>query len=139
MSGLTIGQVAKNAGVGVETVRFYEREGLLPEPPRRASGYRIYAADAVQRIRFVRQAKDLGFTLKEIGELLALRLEANGSCADVRQHAVAKITDIDMRIASLQRMRMVLLDLASVCSGSGPTTDCPILAALDNDDSGGKS
>jgi DNA-binding transcriptional MerR regulator len=83
-SSLTIGQVAKGAGVGVETVRFYEREGLVPAPKRRPSGYRQYPADTVRRIRFVQAAKDLGFTLKEIRELLSLRVAAGKSCADVR-------------------------------------------------------
>ena len=84
MQALTIGEVAKAADIGVETVRFYEREGLIAEPPRRQSGYRQYPPDTIRRLRFIRRAKDLGFTLKEIGELLDLHVDPTRSCADVR-------------------------------------------------------
>ena len=94
MEALTIGQLARQAAVGVETIRFYEREGLLAEPERRPSGYRQYPAEVVRRVRFIRHAKELGFTLKEIQELLELRVDPVSSCADVRRHARAKIADI---------------------------------------------
>ena len=131
MMTLTIGQLARQAGVGVETVRFYEREGLIADPPRRASGYRQYPADAVRRVRFIRHAKGLGFTLKEIAELLYLRVAPDSTCADVRQRANDKIADIEQRIESLARMKAALERLASRCRGRGPTTDCPILEDLD--------
>ena len=131
---LTIGQVARAARVGVETVRFYEREGLVVEPARRPSGYRQYPPDAVRRIRFIRRAKDLGFTLKEIGELLSLRVKASTTCADVRAMAGAKIRDIERRIAEFSRIRDVLLRLARTCRGKGPTSECPILDMLDEED-----
>ncbi len=130
MKPLTIGEVARQAGVGVETVRFYERQGLLEEPQRRASGYRQYEEEAVAVLRFIRRAKELGFTLKEIQGLLALRLDATATRAEVRQQAKAKVADIEARIADLQRMRDALQTLIKKCHGDGSTTGCPILAAL---------
>lgn len=131
MKPLTIGQVARRAGVGVETVRFYEREGLLEEPERRASGYRQYDEGVVARLGFIRRAKELGFTLKEVGDLLSLRLDPSASRADVKRRAETKITDIDERIRSLKRMRKLLAKLTAACSGHGTTDDCPILEAMD--------
>jgi len=127
---LTIGQVARAARVGVETVRFYEREGLVVEPPRRPSGYRQYPPDAVRRVRFIRRAKDLGFTLKEIGELLSLRVNPGTTCADVRAMAGAKVQDVERKIAELSGIRDVLVRLARSCRGKGPTSECPILDML---------
>jgi MerR family copper efflux transcriptional regulator len=131
--GLTIGRLAKAAGVGIPTVRFYERRGLLPRPQRRASGYRSFEPDAVQRIRFIRHAQELGFTLKEVEDLLDLRMDPNRSCADVRQRAMEKIADIDASVAGLASMRKVLDRLIETCPGDAPTTDCPILEALSED------
>ena len=130
MESLTIGQLAQRAGVGVETVRFYEREGLISEPPRRPSGYRDYPLETVARIVFIRRAKDLGFTLKEINELLELRVRPRRNCGQVKQSADAKIADIDGKIASLRRMRRALKDLTKACEERTPTTECPILASL---------
>ena len=134
MKPLTIGDVARQAGVGVETVRFYERQGLLDEPERRASGYRQYDDEAVAVLRFIRRAKELGFTLKEIKGLLVLRLDASAARAEVRQQARTKVADIEARIADLQRMRDVLLKLIKKCHGDGAATGCPILEALQGDD-----
>ena len=131
MKPLTIGQVAKRAGIGVETVRFYEREGLLEEPERKPSGYRQFDEGIVARLRFIRRAKELGFTLNEIKELLSLKLDPSTTCADAKHRAEAKITDIDAKIDSLQRMKKALLKLTRACSGRGKTSDCPILDALD--------
>ncbi|MCZ6807978.1 MAG: MerR family DNA-binding protein [Deltaproteobacteria bacterium] len=130
---LTIGQVAKQAGVGVETIRFYERRGLIAEPKRRASGYRQYALDAVRRIRFIRRAKELGFTLEEISDLLSLRVDPNSTSSDVRKRARDKITDIEDKIARLERMRAALKRVASKCKGRGPTSECPILEELERE------
>jgi len=130
MTSLKIGEVAKQAGVGVETVRFYERKGLLHEPQRRASGYRQYDEEAVAVLRFIRRAKELGFTLKEIKTLLNLRLDDSATRADVRDEARAKVADIEARIADLQRMKESLLKLIRKCSGHGATKGCPILDAL---------
>jgi MerR family transcriptional regulator, copper efflux regulator len=134
MEALTIGQLAKQAGVGVETIRFYEREGLIARPERRPSGYRQYTPDAVRRVRFIRHAKELGFALKEVQELLELRVDPVSSCAHVREHAQAKIADIEARIAALERMKAALARLARSCRGRGPTSECPILEELDRDE-----
>jgi MerR family mercuric resistance operon transcriptional regulator len=130
-AGLTIGKVAHSAGLAIDTVRYYEREGLLEKPARSTSGYRHYRPDVIARLRFIRQAKDLGFSLSEIKELLALRVTPGKSCADVRAHAEHKIADVDRRIASLKRVRGALVRLASACSGKGPVSQCPILEALE--------
>lgn len=127
---LTIGQLARATGVGVETIRYYEREGLIPDPPRRKSGYRQYPPDMTRRVRFIRRAKALGFTLKEIGELLELRVDPAGDCADVRALARTKIAEVDVKLADLTRIKSALERLARACDGTGPTSDCPILDAL---------
>lgn len=131
MTFLSIGQVARQGGVGVETVRFYERQGLLEEPERRESGYRQYTAEAVARLRFIRRAKELGFSLKEIRGLLGLRVERGATRADVRRRTAARIADIEAKIRDLCRMREALEKLAATCRGHGPATGCPILDALD--------
>lgn len=130
-NGLTIGRVARQAGLAIDTVRYYEREGLLEKPVRTAAGYRQYPAGAVARLRFIRQAKDLGFTLSEIRELLALKVAPGKSCADVRKRAESKIDDIEQRVAQLNRMKRALAKLAAACSGRGPTSACPILDAME--------
>ena len=131
MGILSIGQVARRAGVGVETVRFYEREGLLEEPPRRASGYRQYSEQAVTRLHFIKRAQKLGFLLKEITELLLLRVDAQTSCDEVKQRTEAKLAEVERKMVELQRMRQALLQVASLCTGQGPTGRCPMLEALD--------
>ena len=130
MEILSIGQVARRAGVGVETVRFYEREGLLEEPPRRASGYRQYSEQVVKRLHFIKRAKLLGFSLKEISELLLLRVDAQTSCDEVKQRTEAKLAEVERKMVELQRMRQALLQVASLCTGPGPTSACPMLDAL---------
>lgn len=131
MQALTIGEVAKGADIGVETVRFYEREGLIAKPPKRRSGYRQYPADTIRRLRFIRRAKALGFTLKEIGGLLDLRVNPARSCTDVRTLAKAKIADIEAKMFDLAQIQTALTDLVRVCRGKGPTSPCPILDALE--------
>lgn len=131
MDALTIGKVAKQAGVGIETIRFYEREGLIAEPPRRESGYRQYPPQTVDRVRFIKRAKELGFSLREIRELLSLRAKPSAGCADVLKRARKKTDDIDERIRTLQAMRRALSKLMSECTGRGPVSECPILDALD--------
>lgn len=134
MTSLTIGALAKQAGVGVETVRFYERRGLVRRPGRPSGGYRSYPAEAIGRIRFIRNAQALGFTLQEVKELLALRVTAGTSCAAVRSRASAKAADVDKRIADLQRIRTALHGLIGVCPGRGALAHCSILDALDSAD-----
>ncbi len=131
MDGITIGQLAREADVGVETVRFYERRGLIEDPPRRRSGYRQYPPETIDRLRFIRRAKELGFSLKEIGELLQLRSHPAENREQTRTKARAKIDDIDRRLADLSRMRNVLSELAEACSRGTDTEPCPILMALD--------
>lgn len=131
MQNMTIGRVAELADVGVETVRFYEREGLIEQPTRPASGYRQYDDEAVARIRFIRRAKELGFSLKEVKELLALRLDPHSTCGDVRERAEEKLADIHDKIAALARMRAALERLTAACSGEGSVSECPILEAME--------
>jgi MerR family mercuric resistance operon transcriptional regulator len=130
MDGLTIGRVARGAGLAIDTVRYYEREGLIEKPARSAAGYRHYGPEVVARLRFIRQAKELGFTLSEIRELLALKVAPGKSCADVKARAEAKIADVEQRVAQLNRMKRLLVKLAVACSGRGPTSECPILDAM---------
>lgn len=129
---LTIGRLARAAGVGVETIRYYEREGLLPEPARTASGYRQYPADTVDRLGFIRRAKRLGFSLGEVRELLALA-QAEGERAQVKAIAEHKLAGIERRIEELTRMRAALTELTRRCSGRGPVEGCPIIEALTDD------
>lgn len=131
MEALTIGKLARRAGVGVETVRFYERKGLLETPPRQASGYRQFGEEAVDKLRFIRRAKELGFSLKEIKDLLRLGTEDGATCGQVKERAERKIADIEERIRSLRRIKAALEKVTKQCSGCGPATDCPILKAFD--------
>lgn len=120
MEALTTGTVARQAGVGVETIRFYEREGLIENPPRRESGYRQYPQETVSRVRFIRRAKELGFTLKEIKELLELRASPKSRCADVRRRAEATIDDIEQKVSALLGMKEALVKLTAAC-GTWPS------------------
>ena len=129
---LTIGKLAGRGGVSVQTVRYYERSGLLPKPSRAASGYRLYAHDAVRRLTFIKQAQQLGFSLSEIQDLLSLRIRSGTTCADIRQRAREKIIGVSKKIEDLQRIRSALTKLAAACRGNGPTSDCPILEALES-------
>ena len=131
MKTLTTGQVARRSGVGVETLRFYEREGLIAEPPRNASGYRAYPEEAVAQIQFTKRAKELGFTLKEIKELLSLRVDRKTSCEVVLSRAKAKIDDVEGKIRTLQKMKKALVKLTSACAERGAMGPCPILDHLD--------
>ena len=132
MNTLTIGKLASQAGVGVETVRFYERSGLLDQPARPARGFRRYPDAAIKRLRFIRQARDLGFNLDEIGDLLALRLSPSATCENVRDRTQEKIIEIDRRIDLLSTMRASLSELLASCDLDGPATDCPILDHLED-------
>ncbi|MCH8029283.1 MAG: MerR family DNA-binding protein [Candidatus Dadabacteria bacterium] len=131
MQSLTIGKVARLAGVGVETIRFYERQGLIAEPPRKESGYRQYPQQTVVRVRFIRRAKELGFTLKEINEMLYLRIDPNTTCEEIRVLAEAKKVDIEEKIRALQKIKEALVKLLATCEGRGPVSECPILDFLD--------
>ncbi len=126
---LTIGITAKQAGVTIDTIRFYERRGLLPSPTRTANGYRIYTADTIDRLEFVRRAKKLGFTLDEIASLLTLQDEG-GSKAEVKKLSREKLIKIEHKISDLQRMQAMLRVLNKQCSGSGSIRNCPIIETL---------
>ena len=132
--GLKIGEVAERSGVNLQTIRYYEREKLLPEPPRLASGYRIYPDLTVRRIRFIKRAQEIGFTLAEIRDLLAIRINADRDSSEVRSLAQAKITDIEEKIQTLHRMKEALVRITERCSGCGPTSECPILERIDSDE-----
>jgi MerR family transcriptional regulator, copper efflux regulator len=127
MQTMKIGEVAKRSGVGIETIRFYEREGLLQEPQRRPSGYRQYDVSTVQRLEYIRRAKELGFTLAEIRELLELSFAAQRGCDHIRQRAEAKITDIENKIHSLQKMRRSLRKIVDRCKTTDSPHDCPLV------------
>ena len=127
---MRIGAAAEQAGVNVQTLRYYERRGLLPRPPRRTSGYREFPDEAVRVVRFVKRAQDLGFTLDEIEELLRLRSDKRRDRARVRSVATRRVLDIDRRIAELQAMRHALSHLVHCCE-EGSTLECPIIEALD--------
>jgi MerR family mercuric resistance operon transcriptional regulator len=133
LTRLTIGGLATRAGVNVETIRYYERRALLPAPPRGASGYRQYAPDTVRRVRFIKRAQALGFTLDEIRDLLALRAEPAESCETVEAQADLTIRRIDAKVAELERMRRALARLADDCRHRRSADDCPILIALEEE------
>lgn len=132
MNNLTIGQVAKKANVKIETIRYYERLKLLPEPKRRQSGYRQYSDDIVKRLLFIKNAKELGFSLKEISELFALRVKSRTTCGDIKKRAESKISDIEDKIKTLQKMKNALKKLSTECKGKGPVGECPILDNFDS-------
>lgn len=131
MHAFTIGQLAKHAGVNLETIRYYERRGLLPEPPRRASGYRAYPPESLARLRFIKSAQALGFRLEEIQHLLSLRVEADTSCEQVRMQAEQKLAEVTQKIQALQELQQALLTLTAACAQGGPQGECPILEALE--------
>lgn len=129
--GLTIGSLARAADVPSDTLRYYERRGLLPTPPRNSSGYRLFPADAVNRVQFIKRAQGLGFTLEEIGELLALRGATPKACDRVERKARGAIARIDAKVSELHRIRSALDRLAETCRGVHPPEACPLLIALD--------
>jgi MerR family transcriptional regulator, copper efflux regulator len=131
VSVISIGQLAKSAQVGVDTVRFYEKQGLMPPALRRASGYREYRLEDLRRLQFIRRAKELGFSLDEIGELLALKSRPMRGVEKVKVVARRKLQQVDNKISELQRLRKVLADLVAACPGHGTPEVCPILRAFD--------
>ena len=128
---LTIGKIAAQAGVNVETVRYYERRGLLPEPPRTESGYRLYGPESVTRLRFIKRAQELGFTLHEIADLLALRVDAETTCEDVRRRAERKVAEIHHKISALQSIQTALETMIASCQRDGPQGECPFLETIE--------
>ncbi|MGQ0702245.1 MAG: MerR family transcriptional regulator [Gemmatimonadales bacterium] len=128
---LTIGKVAAAAAVNVETIRYYERRGLFIPPQRTASGYRQYSEDAVSRLRFIKHAQELGFSLREIQELLGLRVRNRAACNAVARKTRQKIAVVEQRIADLQRLKRTLERLAAACAARRSTDECPILEAME--------
>ena len=129
---MSIGALAKSASVGVDTVRFYEKHGLLPPPTRKASGYRQYNQEDARRLLFIRRAKDLGFSLNDIGELLKLRGRSGRGVERVRNVAQRKLQVVEAKLAELERLRDVLRELIDACPGAGEADRCPILRAFEN-------
>ena len=130
---LTIGDLARHAGVNVETIRYYESIGLIRQPPKPPRGWRRYGPDAGGRLRFIKRSKQLGFSLEEIKALLRLRTsDSPRTCASVARRAREKLDEIDVKIHDLQSMRAVLVELADACPGGGTGDKCPMLSALEN-------
>ena len=131
MRALRIGEVAKQSDVGIETIRYYERQGLLAEPDRRPSGYRQYDEAVVARLQFIRRAKELGFTLAEIKELLGLWFDVRTKCVQVRQRAEQKIVNIEDKVRSLQKMKRSLKKIISQCENRDAVDECPLWLGFD--------
>jgi MerR family mercuric resistance operon transcriptional regulator len=127
---LTVGRLARAAGVGVETIRFYEKRGLIAQPQRPKSGYRRYEQNDVARIHFIKRAQSIGFTLKEIGELIQLEQDSQSQCGDVQERAQDKIRAIDEKLADLTRMRGELDRLATHCISTQSLADCGLINCL---------
>ena len=132
MKALTIGVAARQAGVGVETIRFYERQKLIERPPRPSgAGVRRYSPEIIARIRFIRQAQGLGFSLREIRELLALRADPAADCAKIREQALAKLHEVEFKMERLRQIEAALRKLIAACPGRGEITACSILEAME--------
>ena len=132
---MTIGGAAREAGVGVETIRFYERKGLIERPPKPAfGGYRLYDHAVARRVRFIRRAQELGFSLKEIAELLSLKADPRIDCGNVRDRASAKLGEVKGKIARLERIAGALASMVAACPGSGVLSNCSIMEELDRAD-----
>lgn len=131
---LTISRLARLGGVNLETIRYYERQGLLAKPPRTAAGYRVFPSETARRLRFIKRTQELGFSLREIRDLLSLRMRPGTGRAQIRARAHAKIADVDQKIRSLQAIKKTLRSLTDRCDGCGPVAACPILESLDHED-----
>lgn len=134
MKPLTIGVLAQQTGVSLEAIRFYERRSLIPNPPRTKSGYRAYPPETAKRLRFIKRAQELGFSLKEVKELLALRASPTAKGSDVRKRTSAKIQEIEAKIRTLAGMKDALVKLAQTCPGGCcPASECPILEGFEDE------
>lgn len=132
MRDMTISKAARRAGVGVETVRFYERKGLIEQPPKPKSGFRTYPPETVDRIRFIRQAQEIGFSLREIDELQSLRADPGTDCSEIRERALVKRVEVERKIGQLARIRSALDELIAACPGRGALRSCSILSSLND-------
>ena len=129
---MRIGKVAKQVGITVETIRFYEKRGLIEPPRRNESGYRDYPEDVVKLVSFIKRAKELGFSLKEIKNLMSLRFTPGTTCSEVKKQTIEKIADIDRKVDDLLKIKGALTELVSVCPGQGPLSHCTIMEALES-------
>ena len=127
---MLIGELAERAEVPIQTIRYYERRGLIEEPPRRSGGFREFSSGYVDRIRFIKRAQELGFTLSEVKDLLALRIDPETTCREIKSEAEEKLENVEEKIRDLERIRTSLTRLIDQCQGTGPTSDCPILDAM---------
>jgi MerR family mercuric resistance operon transcriptional regulator len=128
---MTIGKLAKESEVNVETIRYYERRGLIKQPAERRGAFRIYSSETAARVRSIKRAQSLGFSLKEIKELMTLRLDERAMCCDVLVQTEKKIAEIDEKLRSLRSVKRQLTRLASACREEAPVSECPILEAFD--------
>ena len=130
MQKLSISELARQANVNIETIRYYERRGLISEPPRNKSGHRQYSHETVKRTDFIKRCQTLGFSLKEVEEILELRITPESTCADMKSRVTEKLTDVDRKMNELALIRDALSRLQKKCSGKGPIGSCPILEEL---------
>ena len=132
MTEYLVGQLAKETGINLETVRYYEKLKLLPKPKRRESRYRVYDENDLKRLLFIKRAKELGFTLKEIKELFELRIDSHAKCGDVKHLTEHKLKDVDNRISDLKKIKSVLVKLINHCINEEVSSDeCPILESIE--------
>ena len=134
MNGLSVfrrGELARRSGLGIETLRYYEKVGLIPQPPRSSGGYREYPGETLQRLRFIQSSKQLGFSLGEIRGLLQLKDQRDTSCEKVRERALQKLVEVESKIEELERIREDLRELVELCDGSGAPEDCAIVTSLE--------
>ena len=131
MDKLLISELAKKVNVNKETIRYYERKGLIPNPPRNDSGHRQYSEIDIKRTEFIKRTQSLGFSLKEINDLLMLKIEPGTTCKDIQKIVKLKISDIDKKIKDLKEIKNTLNKLAGRCTGRGPVGECPILDELE--------
>ncbi|MEH6626974.1 MAG: heavy metal-responsive transcriptional regulator [Motiliproteus sp.] len=136
MKLITIGKLATACGLTADAIRFYEKQGLIAPTGRTESGYRLYDSMSLERIEFIACAKEVGFTLDEIHQLLLLKDDPAGSCAEVKEHGRQKIEEINRKLVALARMKESLIRLVNKCSGEGPSSECPILDGLNKRDAG---
>lgn len=134
MDFLSIGKLAKKAGVSVQAIRFYERNGLLPTPPRSASGYRQFPPETVRLVKFIKSSQELGLKLKEISKLLSITADAFATCSDIRDFALGKIEEIEAKIKQLKQIHNALIKMTGQCPGQGALSLCPILEAISEGD-----
>jgi DNA-binding transcriptional MerR regulator len=135
---MTRGELAKGRNVNRETIRYYEKRGLLPQTRRNpSSGYRDFDQGSLQRVRFIKGAQSLGFTLEEIVDLLSLRADPRTGCTELRERAVDKIDEVETKIKDLQQIKRALTEIVSQCTGEGPAGECPILECFEEGDGAG--